>query len=276
MAYKSILTFLALEESNEALNNAIELAQASDAHLDIVVLGTLRSPPFAMHDAVPAVEWVRHNREVMDRAFARVKEIEQYVAEESISAAVVAECDYPMQLQKVAARYALCTDVHIMTKETMKANESIQRAFSGTLFDANCPVLLMPTVKKDLDEMSKVAIAWNGRAEAAHAVRSAMPFLKRADRVHIIVVDPVKDYVGDDPGSDLAAYLSRHDIDITVDILASGGMTVSEKLMQRTTDIDADLLIMGGYGHSKLWEWFLGGATRDMLEAANLPVLMVH
>ena len=276
MSYKSILTFKALEEPNQALDDVIELARKSDAHLDIIVMGVLRSPPVVVHDVAPAAEWVRYNREAMDQSFAQVEDVEQYVADKGVSATVAAECDYLGGLEKIAARYALCTDFNVARASSLKTQESIQKAFNGTLFDAGCPILLLPEKVKGWEDMSRIAIAWNGRAQVSHAVRNALPMLRKAERVNIVVIDPKESQVGQDPGSDLATYLSRHGINITVDVLASGGMTVTEKLMQRARDIDADILVMGGYGHTKFREWLLGGATREMLEGAEIPVFMVH
>ncbi|MEM8649799.1 MAG: universal stress protein [Pseudomonadota bacterium] len=276
MAYKSLLTFLAIEEPNEALDSVIELANASGAHLDIIVLGVLRSPPVVLHDVAPATEWAKLNRDIMDSAFARIEQIDGYVASKGVSATVAAECDYPGNLEKIAARYALCADLHVVHRSSLNAMESVQKAFNGTLFDARCPILLLPEKRTDFDNMSKIAIAWNGRAEASHAVRSALPLIRNAERVNIIAVDPIESDVGQDPGSDLAAHLSRYGVDITVDVLASGGASVVQKLKQRALDIDADLLVMGGYGHTKLRQWLLGGATREILETADLPVFLVH
>ena len=276
MAYKTLLTFHALEESLPDLDQVISLAENSNAHLDIVVLGVLTSPPVVMHDTAPAVEWVEHNREVVDGAAARVKEIEQYVASKSVSASVVAECDYLGRIDTIASRYALCADVHVSSRVSLQAHSSNDKAFNGTLFDAGCPFLLLPGEETRFGDDSKIAIAWNGRAEAARALKHALPLLMKAKRVHVIAVDPDQKYMGDDPGSDVAAYLSRYGIKVTVDILASGGMTVSEKLLQRVMDIDAGLLVMGAYGHTKLRELLLGGTTRNMLETADLPVVMSH
>ena len=276
MAYKTLLAFHALDENVSDLDQAISLAESSGAHLDIVVLGVLMSPPVVMHDTAPAAEWVKHNREVVETAAARAREVEQYVASKSVSASVVAECDYLGRIDSIAARYALCVDFHVSSRSSLQSYTANDKAFNGTLFDAGCPFILMPEGELRLADNTRIAIAWNGRAEAACAVKHALPLLKRAERVHVIAVDPDQKDMGDDPGSDLAAYLSRYDIKVNVDILASGGMTVSEKLLQRVMDIDAGLLVMGACGHTKLREWLLGGTTRDILETADVPVLMAH
>lgn len=276
MAYKSFLTYQVLDEPKNSLDDIMEIVRKCEGHLDIVVIGTLLSAPLALYDVAPAADWVERNREIYENIFEQVDQIEKYVAEKGISANVAAECDYLANLEKSAARYAFCSDIHIAKASSLKTSQSIEKAFNASLFDAGCPSILLPDDECNLDEMSKIAIAWDGKAQAASAVRKALPMLKMADRVNIVVVDPIEAHVGQDPGSDLAAYLSRFGINITVDVLASGGMSISEKLLQRATDIDADLIVMGGYGHTKFREWLFGGTTREMLDHVELPLFIAH
>lgn len=179
-------------------------------------------------------------------------------------------------MDSIAARYTLCADFYTVTKDTLEANESVARAFNGGLFEAGSPFLYLSSKAVGFGKMSKIAIAWNGRPQSAKAIHRALPLLKNASSVNVIVVDPNQNDLGEDPGSDIAAFLARYGIKVTVDVLASGGMTIPEKLLQKTKDIDADLLVMGAYGHTKFREWLIGGATRDMLSLADVPVFMAH
>jgi nucleotide-binding universal stress UspA family protein len=81
---------------------------------------------------------------------------------------------------------------------------------------------------------------------------------------------------GEEPGADVAAYLARHGIEVTVDRLASGGRPVDEVLNQHALDVSADLIVMGGYSHSRLRERIFGGVTRAILEEPSVCVLMTH
>ena len=276
MAYKTLLAFHAVQDAPSVLDPIIQLAKNSNAHLDVIVLGVLVSPPAIAYQMAPAAEWVQYNKDMTQSAMDCAGKIEKYLAKRDISASVAAECDYPARLDEIAARYSLCTDMLVAVQETLKMHDSIDHAFSGTFLDAGCPFLQLPEAGPKFEEMSRVAIAWNGRAETARAIRNALPLLKNAERVNIVTVDPKQIDVGEDPGSDLAAFLSRYGIKVTVDVLASGGMSVSKKLLQRTRDIDADILVMGGYGHTKLRERLLGGVTRETLQDAYLPVFMAH
>lgn len=276
MAYKTLLTFHAMEQPVEMLDPIIELARAANAHLDVVVLGVMTSPPVVAHDFGPAAEWAQFNNDVIKDTAKCAEAIEQHVAKAGISASVIPECDYLGLLGNSAVRYALCADVLTVTKAMLEANTSIEKAFNSILFEAGCPFLLLPDNNIEFAKMSKVAIAWNGRTEAAKAIHRALPVLKNAESVNVIVIDPKEADVGEDPGNDIAAFLARYGIKVTVDVLSSGGKSVQEKLLQRVLDVDADLLVMGAYGHTKFREWLVGGATRDMLKAATVPVFMMH
>jgi len=276
MAYKTILTFHAAEQPVSVLDPVIELSRTAGAHLDIVVLGVMTTPPIIAYDMAPAADWAQYNNDIVQNTVKCAEDIERYTANAEISASVIPECDYLISLGKTAARYALCADIYSVTKDMLEANASVATAFNACLFEAGCPFLLLPANKFDFADMSKIAVAWNGRAEAARAIRMALPLLKNASTVNVVVVDPQEADVGEDPGNDTAVFMSRHDIKVTVDVLASGGRSTTEKLLQRVRDIDADLLVMGAYGHTKLREWLLGGATRDMLGTATVPVFMAH
>jgi nucleotide-binding universal stress UspA family protein len=104
-----------------------------------------------------------------------------------------------------------------------------------------------------------------------------MPFLKRAETVQIVVVDPPPHGAErSDPGGLLCQLLVRHGVRAEVSVLARTLPRVSEVLARQVRDLDAGMLVMGAYGHSRFREAILGGATRDMLEAAEVPVFLAH
>jgi nucleotide-binding universal stress UspA family protein len=104
-----------------------------------------------------------------------------------------------------------------------------------------------------------------------------MPFLKRADMVQIVVVDPpTHGPERSDPGGLLCQFLVRHGVRAEVSVLARTLPRVSEVLARQALDVNADMLVMGAYGHSRFREAILGGATRDMLEKSEVPVFLAH
>ena len=148
----------------------------------------------------------------------------------------------------------------------------------AALFDAKVPVLVLPAAGLPEGALPRrVVLAWNQSAEAMAATRAALPLLKGADLVDITVVDPPPHGPErSDPGGLLCQMLVRHGVRAEVSVLARSLPRVSEVLARHATDQNADLLVMGAYGHSRFREAILGGATRNMLEQAELPVLMAH
>jgi nucleotide-binding universal stress UspA family protein len=130
-----------------------------------------------------------------------------------------------------------------------------------------------PTLKP-----KRVLLGWNGTKESARAVHAALGMLKEADQVNVVLVDPVAGEFdqGEEPGADIAAYLARHGVKVSVDVLASASRNISDVLLQHGADLDAELIVAGAYGHSRLREFLFGGATRDLLANDRFAVLMSH
>ncbi|MEZ5756087.1 MAG: universal stress protein, partial [Paracoccaceae bacterium] len=148
----------------------------------------------------------------------------------------------------------------------------------AALFEGQAPVLILPeTGAGHAAAPRRIVIAWNQSAEAMVAVRKALPMLKQADMVNIAVIDPPQHGAErSDPGGMLCQMLVRHGVKAEVSVLARTLPRISEVLARHVRDMNADLLVMGAYGHSRFREAILGGATRNMLEQAEVPVLMAH
>ena len=121
-------------------------------------------------------------------------------------------------------------------------------------------------------------IAWNASREAARAVKNAMPFLERAEAVDVVTFHPHtgRDAHGELPGADIALHLARHGIQVDVQRLDCDDIDVGNALLSHAADRGSDLLVMGCYGHSRLREWVLGGATRTILQSMTVPIVMAH
>jgi nucleotide-binding universal stress UspA family protein len=146
----------------------------------------------------------------------------------------------------------------------------------GALFDGDAGVLVCPNgrARPDSPDSDVVLIAWNGSREAHRAIRRAMPFLRRARTVEIIIFDPAPSER--EPGFRLAAMLSRHGIPVDIAVQPRSADTIGEALAHRARELGAGLLVMGAYGHSRFREYVLGGPTRSILETLPLRVLMAH
>ena len=124
----------------------------------------------------------------------------------------------------------------------------------------------------------RVLVGWNGRREAARAVHDAVLLISGADEVIVLAIDPQDGLIGrdGDPAPDIARHLARHGLRVTAAQTASAGLDAADVLPNHAADLGADLIVVGGYGHSRAWEMVLGGVTRALLQRMTVPVLMSH
>ena len=145
------------------------------------------------------------------------------------------------------------------------------------VFGSGRPVLLLPQRSRARElVLDTVVIAWDGSRPAARAVADALPFLERAKTVRVLTVLNEKELSSESPAAELSRYLERRGIDATPDCIDAAGRRIGEILSSYLTSHQADLLVMGAYGHSRVREFILGGATRSMLSNPPLPILLSH
>jgi nucleotide-binding universal stress UspA family protein len=146
------------------------------------------------------------------------------------------------------------------------------------VMSAGRPVLFVPYAGHFEHVGERVFVPWNASREAARAVWDGLPFLAAAQESEVVTFDPEKLGLGvsDLPDPDIGADLARHGARVTVSSSPSGGVDVGSLILSRAADMAADLIVMGAYGHSRLREVVLGGATRKMLESMTVPTLMSH
>jgi nucleotide-binding universal stress UspA family protein len=141
------------------------------------------------------------------------------------------------------------------------------------------PVLIIPYAGRFEHIGKRVIIAWDASVEATRAVAGAVPLLRRADAVQVAVFNPGHGtrLHGESPGSNIAHYLARHGVKVEVSQEKTAAeMDVGNTLLSHAADYAADLIVMGGYGHSRFREILLGGVTDTMLKSMTVPTLMAH
>jgi len=147
---------------------------------------------------------------------------------------------------------------------------------NASLMGSGKPLLLCPAEARGTAIGSRVAIAWNGSAEAARAVGWAMPILQRAEAVTILAVSEHPDRSVDAPTGELAAYLAWNGVTATTQLAQANAAHAGDELLRQATNAGADLLVMGAYTHSRLRQLILGGVTRHVIGKAPMHVLMCH
>ena len=180
--------------------------------------------------------------------------------------------DDPVSAMSLQARYA---DLLVIGQTT--DDSGVDKDFPERLIlDTGRPVLVVPEVGDFPFVGKRIIIAWNASWEAARAVTNAIPFLKLADKVYVITVQSKASENESISTEQIVQYLSRHGVGVEVEESHGVEIGVANELLSRASDLSVDLLVMGCYGHSRVREWILGGATRTTLESMTIPVLMSH
>lgn len=279
MGYKSIVTVVTDAEIDKAaLNASIKIARLEGAHLDVLCLGIDRTQPGFYYAGANALVIQDNLIQAQTDAEALEKKVNDELDGQDITWAISAATVQMAGLTPFVAHRARFADLVILPRPygPGRGHES-EAIIEAVLFNSHVPVVVIPDGSDFPDAVGQTIIAWNESAEALAAIRAALPFLKGADRVDIAIIDPPTHGPDrSDPGGQLSQMLVRHGVRAEVSVLAKTMPRVSDVLCRHCGDKDADLLVMGAYGHSRFREFILGGATRNMLEVAEVPVLLAH
>jgi nucleotide-binding universal stress UspA family protein len=146
------------------------------------------------------------------------------------------------------------------------------------LFDSGRPVLAIPFAGNFNSIGKRVLVGWNASREASRALHDALPLIAKADTTTVFLANPKRGLGahGEEPGADIARHLARHGLMVEVAKAVADDVSDSALLLNHASDMGADLLVMGAYGHSRLREFILGGVTRSLLREMTIPVLLSH
>src|SRR5262245_37957460 len=144
------------------------------------------------------------------------------------------------------------------------------------LFDSGRPVLVVPYIQTAPFKADRVLLCWDGSRPAARAAGDAMPILARSQVVEVFTIESGKLKSDEIPGADIAEHLAHHGLNVKCTRTVSGDVDVANVILSHASDSGADLIVMGGYGHSRWREFILGGATRGILTSMTVPTLMSH
>jgi nucleotide-binding universal stress UspA family protein len=146
----------------------------------------------------------------------------------------------------------------------------------GALFGSGRPVLVVPYIQRTGLKLDRVMVCWDGSLNVARAIADAMPLLKRAEAIDVVTIQP-QERRSELPGASIARHLARHALKVDVkQIVVGTDINVPNMILSCACDSSTDLIVMGGYGHSRLREFVLGGVTRGILENMTVPALMAH
>lgn len=279
MAYKSLLTIMTETQGAEAaLAQMAALAEAQDAHAEAVCLGVDRSQTGYYYAGANALIL----QETLSRANAEADDLlafaQDYLGKSGIRWSAENGVAQIADIGRHVAHRARFSDLVVLPHPYGEdRGAEAEPIIEAAMFEGHAPVLVVPTDKQPFTVPQNIMIGWNESVEAMRAVRRALPFLKQAELVRIVVIDPPRHGPDrSDPGGMLSQMLSRHGVKCEIDVLSKTMTRVSDILNRHATDTASDLIVMGAYGHSRFREAILGGATRNMLEQSAVPVFLAH
>jgi nucleotide-binding universal stress UspA family protein len=279
MSYKTILVHLdASKAAGARADIALALAQTFDAHVAaLYALTVVPAPTWAFTAAGITLAEARVKAETALREGARA------VWDAALRRSGWGKVEWrsseldALEATSLHARYADL--VVIGQNDPGDGSTGVAADFQQRLpLVAGRPVLVVPYAREKRPVGENVLVAWNASRESTRAVTDALPLLRKAKQVHVASFNPGRTYGthGDVPGADIALYLSRHGVNVAVSQYQAADIDVGNDLLSRAADLDADLIVMGAYGHSRFAELMLGGVTRTLLESMTVPVILSH
>jgi nucleotide-binding universal stress UspA family protein len=178
----------------------------------------------------------------------------------------------PDQFGKLARTY----DLSIVRQPDHDHAGPEELIIEGALFGSGRPVLIVPYVQKAGMKLDHVTVCWDGGRAATRAIADATPFLRKSKSIDILMVQPKEGPPREVAGADMARHMARHGLNVALERLTVPDLKIADAILSYAADRSSDLLVMGGYGHSRLREFILGGVTREILSSMTLPTLMSH
>jgi len=260
------------------IDYAVSVAAAFEAHLAGIAfaLDPFVPPTMGIGDTVQA-DWIDDQREeAQAAALTAIARFEEAARRNGLSAESHRLDVSLAGAAQAFARIARCFDLSIVRQAEPGKAPLEDLVIEAALFDAGRPVLVVPYIQKTPLTLERVLVCWDGGRSAARAVGDAMPFLRRAKAVEVVTVQGDAGKGDEIAGADIGAHLARHGFEVEVKRIVAAGGSVMDTILSHAADAGADFLVMGGYGHSRLREFILGGVTRGILGTMTVPVLMSH
>lgn len=276
-AIRDMLVVVDLAGERRAAKLAVDLAGKVGAHLTGLALAyDPITPAYSMAAPIPTDFMVSAREQALEdakkagAAFEEIARISALSVETHVSDVMVGD-----GFGGIVDHSKLC-DLVVVGQDNPDQREPLREVLTeAVMFQAEVPALLVPHTGPSEFKADHAVIAWNGGTTAARAVRAAMPLLELSKKVTVVIVEGGRKQ-SEIPGSDLATYLARHDLDVTVRTVSRTPAGIGQTILDFASNEGADWIVMGAFGHSRLREFILGGTTARVLKAMTLPVLMAH
>jgi nucleotide-binding universal stress UspA family protein len=274
---KDIIVNLSVTKNDSTVGNyAVSVAAALQAHLTGIAFIYDPVVPISGAGYIPAdvIESQRADNETA--AEAAIKDFTTATDRAGISAEPQMLTASLTGAGDQFARMARRFDLAIVGQAQPEMSTMEQIIGETTLFESGRPMIMVPYIQKAPFKTDNVIICWDGSRTAARAVADAIPILGKSSRIEIVSVTSERGKEDEIEGADIGQHLARHGLKVDVHRISRGNIDVADALLSHAADSAADLLVMGGYGHSRLREFVLGGVTRSIFQSMTLPVLLSH
>jgi len=255
---------------------AVSVAEAFQAHVAAIAFAYDPVLPPALMGGIPADFIESQRAQAEEAAGAAVARFEEAARRAGVSAESRVLAASVAGASDLFGRMARRFDLAVVGQAEPDKAAPEELIAETALFESGRPVLLVPYIQKAGLKLGNVLVCWDGSRSAARATADAMPFLTRADSIEVVIVAGERGKGDEIPGADVGQHLARHALKVNVKRIVATETDVASAILSYVADASADLIVMGGYGHSRLREFILGGVTRGILAAMTVPTLMSH
>jgi nucleotide-binding universal stress UspA family protein len=274
---KDIVVNLAVDgKPDTARNYAVSVAAALDAHLTGVAVVYEPVTPGTIFDSYSASIVTMQRRVSEEAAKTAADAFDEAARKNGISAQSRMILSSFAAARGKFARIALRHDLAIVGQGEPESPSPNDMILEAALFDTGRPVLVVPYIQSAPFRLDRVLLCWDGSRSAARAIADALPLLEHATDIDVVTIASRDDNREEIPGADIAHHLARHSLKVDLQRLVSPETDVANAILSYAADRSSDLIVMGGYGHSRLREFILGGATRGVLASMTVPTFMSH
>jgi len=274
---KDVILNLERNKSRDVVRDyAITVARTFDAHLVGVAFAGTNIPASIMLEdfsvGLPpdvVADLIAENKEVARNAIERF----EAAVKGSLLSVEHRLIEAPDSFSKIARRY----DLSVVMQSDIEGGVNNDILIEATLFGSGRPVIVVPYIQKEGMILDRIVCCWDGSRAAARAINDALPLLQKARAVDLLIVANEKTgNAREIRGVEIGSHLARHSIKVEIVILPAADIDVANAILSRVADCSASMIVMGGYGHSRLREFILGGATRGVLTTMTVPVFISH
>jgi len=273
---KDILVNLSVGKPHDVTGDfAISVAALFDAHLSAVAVAYKTPIGGSILDGVGANFIDNWNAQCKTAAVHAQQAFDNQARLANIRANSSLISDYVAEAAQIFGETARHYDLSVVAQQDQENDFPESLTIEAVLFESGRPELVLPYIQKIGIKFDRIMLCWDGSRNAARAVGDAIPLLKRAAQIDVVTVD-LKERRNNLRGAQIAEHLARHKFKVDLKSIVAPDSDVTNVILSQAADSETDLIVMSGYGHTRLREFILGGATRGMLGSMTVPVLMSH